>query len=300
MRALWSLALAWALVVLTSTLAHALAAQTWVSGVGDDANLCTRPSPCKTFAAALAKTAARGDIFVLDPAGYGVLTITKPISIVADGFTGGVLAAGLGTIGIVINIPSATAADVVVLRGLDINGVGTGQWGIHIVSAGAVHIESSRIYGFTSDGIRADQPTANSRLFVRDTYVHHTFNGLLVGQTVRASVDGFRSEHNQVGIQGTQSAKIHIRNSVLSINAFGVVANDTTRTMVRSTTLGQNADSGVYVSGPGVVVRLGNNTIAGNTIGMRAPNGGQIISFGNNHVHGNVFEGAPTSTIPPM
>src|SRR3984893_6996007 len=110
-----------ALVVGFSTVAHAQATRTWVSGVGDDANPCSRTAPCKTFAGAISKTASGGEINVLDPGGFGAVTITKPITISSECFEAGVLVSG--TNGIIVNVPNAT--DVVVLRGLDIEGLGT-------------------------------------------------------------------------------------------------------------------------------------------------------------------------------
>src|SRR5438128_8654140 len=105
-----------------SVAAQAQATRTWVSGVGDDANPCSRTAPCKTFAGAISKTASGGEINVLDPGGFGAVTITKPISIIADHVEAGVLVSG--TNGIIVNVPNAT--DFVVLRGLDIEGLGTG------------------------------------------------------------------------------------------------------------------------------------------------------------------------------
>src|SRR5512135_3035454 len=108
--------------------AHAQATRTWVSGVGDDANPCSRTAPCKTFAGAISKTASGGEINVLDPGGFGAVTITKSITISSEGFEAGVLVSG--TNGIVI---SATVSDNVVLRGLDIEGLGTGLDGIKVL-----------------------------------------------------------------------------------------------------------------------------------------------------------------------
>src|SRR3954454_15934642 len=105
--------------------AHAQATRTWVSGVGDDANPCSRTAPCKTFAGAISKTAAAGEINVLDPGGFGAVTITKSISITST-FEAGVLVSG--TNGIIVNLP--TASDRVLLQGLDIEGLGTGINGV--------------------------------------------------------------------------------------------------------------------------------------------------------------------------
>ncbi len=133
-------------VCLIASPAAAQATRTWVSGVGDDANPCSRTAPCKTFAGAISKTAANGEISVLDPGGFGAVTITKSISIVAEGGEGGILAAG--TNGITIN--SATA--VVYIRGLIIEGAGTGLNGVNVVAAKSVLIEDTVIRGFRAAG----------------------------------------------------------------------------------------------------------------------------------------------------
>src|SRR5882724_3384056 len=96
---------------------HAAPAQaqtrTWVSGVGDDLNPCSRTAPCKTFAGAISKTATAGEINCLDPGGFGAVTITKSISIVCEGVTGGIAASF--TNGVTVNVPDGSE---VLLQGL--------------------------------------------------------------------------------------------------------------------------------------------------------------------------------------
>jgi hypothetical protein len=134
------------------TSASAQATRTWVSGVGDDANPCSRTAPCKTFAGAISKTASGGEINCLDPGGFGGVTITKPLSIVCDYTEGGILSAGAGVNGIVINVPLAT--DSVFLSGLDLNGAGNAQNGMRIVSGGVVHVQNSIIRNYrASNGL---------------------------------------------------------------------------------------------------------------------------------------------------
>src|SRR5579871_5640358 len=110
-----------AAMLLIAAPANAQATRTWVSGVGDDANPCSRTAPCKTFAGAISKTQAAGEINVLDPGGFGAVTITKSITIRSDHIEAGVLVSG--TNGIVV---AAGATDSVVLEGLDIDGIGLG------------------------------------------------------------------------------------------------------------------------------------------------------------------------------
>src|SRR5437016_11965092 len=121
-----SISLTLLVICLRPSAAHAQATRTWVSGVGDDANPCSRTAPCKTFAGAISKTAAGGEINCLDPGGYGVVTITKAITINCEGTLGSILSAL--TNGVNVN---AGPTDRVVLRGIEISGVGTGLTGIH-------------------------------------------------------------------------------------------------------------------------------------------------------------------------
>ena len=125
------------------------ATRTWVSGVGDDANPCSRTAPCKTFAGAISKTATTGEINCLDPGGFGTVTITKSITIDCTGTMGGILASL--TNGIVIN--DATWAADVTLRGLDIDGGGTGLKGISFLAGKVVHVENVSVYNFITSCI---------------------------------------------------------------------------------------------------------------------------------------------------
>ncbi len=141
-----------------SSPASAQATRTWVSGVGDDVNPCSRTAPCKTFAGAISKTAAGGEIDCLDPGGFGAVTITKALAIVCDGIGGTVLATG--TNGIVVN---AGDQDRVLLSGLDINGGGTGINGVRVLKAKSVVVRNTLIHGFAtpaSHGISVEGPAA--------------------------------------------------------------------------------------------------------------------------------------------
>src|ERR1700741_495307 len=124
-------------VCLLALPAHAQATRTWVSGVGDDANPCSRTAPCKTFAGAISKTAAFGEINVLDPGGFGNVTITKSITLRSDHVEAGVLASGNN--GIVVNVAST---DVVTLDGLDIVGVANALNGVQIIGSGKITIKN--------------------------------------------------------------------------------------------------------------------------------------------------------------
>src|SRR6185369_11329437 len=113
---------------------HAQNIRTWVSGVGDDVNPCSRTAPCKTFAGAISKTQTGGEICAIDPGGYGSVTITKSITIDGTGFMSGVAANTVN--GIIINITAANdTAKAVRLRGLVIDGYGSGLSGINVIAA---------------------------------------------------------------------------------------------------------------------------------------------------------------------
>ncbi|MDQ3652560.1 MAG: hypothetical protein M3458_20255 [Acidobacteriota bacterium] len=161
-----------------ASLAQAQATRTWVSGVGDDVNPCSRTAPCKTCAGAISKTAAHGEISTLDPGGFGAVTITKSMTI--EGTTGqgyGSILASL-TNGVIVN-DSLTASPntiIVTLRNLSINGAGNGTNGIRFLSGKAVPVENCQIFGFkggTGHGIdmRISATASNAQLTVRDSVI---------------------------------------------------------------------------------------------------------------------------------
>lgn len=151
--------------LLLSGSCFAQATRTWVSGVGDDANPCSRTAPCKTFAGAISKTAASGIIDVLDPGGFGGVTITKAITIESLGNVAGVLVSG--TNAIIIN---AAATDTIVLRGISIDGVNTGLNGVRFIAGGKLIIEDSTIQSFTQYGVDFEPSTA-AQLIMRNVTI---------------------------------------------------------------------------------------------------------------------------------
>jgi hypothetical protein len=152
--------------LLPAAAAQAQATRTWVSGVGDDANPCSRTAPCKTFAGAISKTAGGGSINVLDPGGFGGVTIQKSITISADHVEGGVLVSG--TNGITV---SASVADTVVLEGLDIEGLKTGLHGVNFVSGALLVIERCKIHQFATDGVNAASSTPGATTIINKSFI---------------------------------------------------------------------------------------------------------------------------------
>jgi hypothetical protein len=295
-------ALGAAFLAATASLAHAQATRTWVSGVGDDANPCSRTAPCKTFAGAISKTAAGGEINALDPGGFGAVTITKSISIVGDGTIAGVLASL--TNGIIVN---AGANDVVVLRNLDINGAGNGINGIRFLAGGALYVENCTIYGFTGKGIDA-HPSTTSQLFVTDTIIRNnpgtTGGGIaltpIAPATLVATIERVRMQRNRFGVRAEDGTRVTVRDSVAtgnSTNGYVAFSAGLPATMVVESSLASdNTNNGVSAIGAAATLRLSNVVVTGNGTGLNA-SGGAIESFGNNRVVGNGANGAPTVTV---
>ena len=144
--------------------------RTWVSGVGDDLNACSRTAPCKTLAGAILKTNTGGEITVMDAGGFGSVIISKSITIDGTGVPAGILAAQ--ATGVTIDIPFRRQGDTkraVRIRGLSINGVGNGINGINVIAARNVSVEDCVIDGFTANGINVQAGT----LFVRNTTIRN-------------------------------------------------------------------------------------------------------------------------------
>lgn len=287
--------------------AHSQTTRAWVSGVGDDANPCSRTAPCKTFAGAIAKTADGGEIDALDPGGFGAVTITKSITI--DGGAGqvaGVTASG--TNGIVV---SAGSTDIVTLRNLSIQGlVVTGSGGlngINFLAGNVLHIEHCVIAGFTQNGINI-VPGASAQVFIDDT----------------RSEDNSQNGLNVVGTAG--AVHVNVNNSHFSNNTLnGVFSSDFSNTAVTGGDANGNLQSGYAVIGNMGAAKLSivNSMAANNNAGVTAGGGalaaaarianvalfanpsaglsvavnGTISSFGNNY---NAGAGAPNSTIAPQ
>lgn len=304
------------LFLVAASTANAQATRTWVSGVGDDVNPCSRTAPCKTFAGAISKTATGGEISVLDPGGFGTLTITKSITVDGGGIIGSTLATQVN--GFVINITNAgdTAARVV-LRNLSVNGATTGTNGIRFIAGNELHIENCVIFGFNAaaSGFGIDfNPAGTGYLFVRNTVVRDngtngTGGGIFIrpgaSGAARVTLDGVQMSRNNYGLRTEDRAKVTVRNSIATGNfnngfiAFSAGGGTGSNINLESTVSANNGSNGASANGANAIVRLSNSTITDNDArGLFSVSGGQLISFGNNRLAGNVAgDGAPTSTI---
>ena len=296
-----------ALIVLTlgvSSLANAQATRTWVSGVGDDANPCSRTAPCKTFAGAISKTAASGEISVLDPGGFGVVTITKAITINGDGTLAGILNAG--TTGIIVN---AGVNDVVYIRNVSINGAGTGLNGIRFLAGKALHVENCNIYGQGNNtagnghGIFVNLSATGSGLFVKDTNIKTcAVDGVNVATStgfVAGILEHVRVEGMPTGVVIGNNAFVSVRDSEINLStSIGVsITGSGTPTGSFDNVMINNTPTAINVGATGIM-NLSSSTLENNTTAIVsvAPQA-NLRSSGNNRLLGNTSDGATMTVV---
>ncbi len=276
-------------VVLSAASARAQATRTWVSGVGDDANPCSRTAPCKTFAGAISKTAVGGEIDALDPGGFGAVNIIKAITIDGRGTLASIVASGVN--GITVN---AGATDVVILRGLSLTGVGTGLSAIQFNTGAALHVEDCVMNGFTTAAINFTPPAATpSMLFVKRVSATNNAGGIIVSQAGQAVISKSNFFNDGVGLDVQNTAKATIHDSVFAGNATAGIRTAATAFANMDHGIIAGNLTGVQANG---LVRLSEVMISHNVTGLA---GAMVTSFGNNRVTaGNGTDGAPNSTIP--
>lgn len=279
-----------AFISLPTTSAHAQATRTWVSGVGDDANPCSRTAPCKTFAGAISKTAAGGEIDCLDPGGFGAVTITKAITIDCGPNAGGILAASVN--GVIIN---AGVNDKVVLRNLFIQGTtGTtpGLNGIRWLAGLELELYNVTISGFTTLGLDVSK-TALGVLSVRKSYFSEVPTAIRLATTasnVVASISD--TSFNFVSANGVQAASANafaaINDSVFSAaGGSGAIASASGATVNVSNSTFANCGTGINASVSGAKITANGNTLVDNTVAFNAAAGATFLSGGDNKVSGN-------------
>jgi hypothetical protein len=280
-------------VAFVPTVAQAQATRTWVSGVGDDANPCSRTAPCKTFAGAISKTAASGEISVLDPGGFGAVTITKSITINGDGTLAGILASL--TNGVIVNVLNT---DRVVLRNLSINGAGNGVNGIRFLnSGGKLTVDHCVISGFrstaTSQGI--DVALTNSgQLTVLNSTIIDNANGIRLSTTsgfLLASVENSTIANNtSIGFESL------LGNSFASIRGSAIINNGTdgikataatSQIILDDSAVSFNPTRGLNAATSGARIRISRNTINNNTNSIAIAAGAFVDSSADNYVAGN-------------
>lgn len=271
------------------------AQRVFVAAQGSDANPCTFAAPCRSFQHAHNVVAAGGEIDVLDPGGYGAVTITKAISIQGHGFSG----VSVGSGGTAITI-SAGANDAINLTGLLIEGAGIGQTGIHFTTGKSLTIESCIIRNLTQDGIDFN-PSASSALSVLDSViadigndginVSPTGSGTMTAAFTRIQVQNVgaiaifllgNSSTGTIYANVTDSAAINFGDTGFRADASTAVTH---LTVIRS--LASNGFIGVRASGNLANIRLGQSTVTGTFNAYFAVGGGSISTYGDNNLDDN-------------
>lgn len=263
--------------------ANAQATRTWVSGVGDDVNPCSRTAPCKTFAGAISKTAAGGEIDAIDPGGFGTVTLTKSVTIDGAGTMASILAAG--TNGVNVNDGSTATPNtiVVTLRNLSINGAGTGVNGVNFTFGKIVNIEHCQIFGFTTNGILASTNLGGGRLNIKDTTIFKATTGIRAtstGTDVVLSLDTCRIENNTTaGVTLATNGFASIRDSVINFNGVGVGISGSSNTVNILNSEVSHSTTGLSV-GATTTARISGSAFIQS--GTNFSNSGTIRSHNNN------------------
>src|SRR6185503_12437950 len=243
----------------TVSIAQAQASRTWVSGVGDDANPCSRTAPCKTWAGAISKTAACGEIDALDPGSFGAVTITKSITLDGTGTFASILASLVN--GIIIN---AASTDVVTIRGISINGFCNGINGINILQAKTVNVEDCVIFRFnTGNGITVNE-TNDLNLNVRNTVIRdNTLDGINTvtsgaANKIQVTLDNVRLSGNANGLHARSGSRVTAQNCVFSNNTTNGIFSDAaganfSNVFVKDSQISLNGANGVRAGNAGNV-----------------------------------------------
>lgn len=304
--------------IFAATPAQAQATRTWVSGVGDDANPCSRTAPCKTFAGAISKTADGGEINCLDPAGFGAVTITKSMTIDCTGTFGSILASS--TTGVIIN-----GANIVVnLRGLSINGgppTSPGVNGVRYLQAARVTIDNCVIFNFRGAapngfGVMVNNTSGTGALLnIRNSVIHNNgtaSSGGGVGifpassASARVTLENVSLDFNFRGIDIDTSATtagntVTMTGSTVNFNTENGInvtsGANAAQMMIASTTISNN-QRGVITNGTGAQVRIGSSVIANNGQAVGANGGSSIQSFRDNHIDLNGQNNLPITQVP--
>lgn len=289
--------------------AQGQATRTWVSGVGDDANPCSRTAPCKTFAGAISKTAAGGEISVLDPGGYGALTITKSITIDGQSQIASILpGAGNG-----INI-NAALTDRVHIRNIQINGAGSGAVGIKIFAAANVVIENVDISnirggGANSRGIQIATTAASphiTRVNVINSRIRNISNFGIASEptgtgTVNLTVAGCSIMDNDFSaIDLDRNTKATVTDTIMtnSSGGAGVFAEQgSVEVNIHDSVMSNNAFGVFCGNGGAPIVRIFNSQVVGNTTDGLEIVSGTVESHGNNAIRGNAGNQTPSSIV---
>jgi Right handed beta helix region len=276
--------------------AQAQATRTWVSGVGDDANPCSRTAPCKTFPGAYSKTATGGEIDVIDPGGFGTITIGHSITI--DG-GGGVMASILGSLGPAVTI-NGGASDNIILRNLTLQGISDytspGTTAINFNSGKSLSIEHCVIENWSQYGVFMNT-TTSTRMNIANSEFNHM--GLVaIYSSSSGSINGVNVVNSTVvnagtGVQAHNNASIQVSYSTVANNiGDGLFTDGTTNSSITAENSTITANN-IGVHATNGTIRIGHNSITFNSTGMQSVAPGKINSWMDNRVAGNSVNGVP-------
>lgn len=307
--------------------ASAAGQRSFVSAGGADVGTCTLTAPCRTFAYAIGQTAAKGEVIALDSGGYGVVSITKSITLSAPP---GVYAGISATSGDAVVI-SAIAGNKVTLHGLTVNDQGSALSGIVVAGAALTHVERCVISGFdrgieynvasgsaviVSDstlrdnqlGIDATGSGSSGRLEVVRSYFHGNSQAIQLTNVNRASIVDSHFARNTwaIGADNTAAATEYtslvidrtavVENSNTGVSALGSATALAMVNITNSTVAGNSVGIQASISG---YIRVAGTQITGNTYGIDAFGSGVMATLGTNMLYGNGSNGAFTISLPP-
>ena len=311
------------LAAASATPAAAQATRTWVSGVGDDVNPCSRTAPCKTFAGAISKTAAGGEINCLDPGGFGAVTITKSITIDCTGTFGSILNSAVNGVNVNDSATATPGTINVILRGISINGAGTtpGLNGISFTSGATLLVQDVFIQNQRGGNGMSIRPSGFAQITVINTTITNsgsaTGAAFLVNPTgangsTRVVLDNVRVTRNtnhgvRIDTTGNTSPSgndMTIVNSEIAFNTNGVSINTPPGTSfgiatVIDSSIFSNSSNALQVAGSAnSIIRASGNSITSNGAATSLAGGGTIRSYGDNRTEGN--GAAPAFTAPNL
>jgi hypothetical protein len=274
---------------------QALNTRSFIASTGNDANACTRAAPCRTLQKAHDSTANKGEINVLDPAGYGTLTITKSISIVNDGVGSAGILVPSGGDGITI---TAGANDIINLRGLIIEGASIGNNGVVFNTGASLSIENCVFHNLASNGI-SFAPAFPAKLFVLNTFIGDSSEGINIfaGTAAQVVINRVELHHNGFGISASGSISgvdITVTDSIAANSWSGAgvllssIGSQTPLNIMMTRFTSSNNGSGLNATGAGITVTLTQSTLTANLVaGFNIVSGAIIRSYGDNYINAN-------------
>jgi parallel beta helix pectate lyase-like protein len=298
--------------------------RTFVSAAsGNDANPCSRPQPCRNFAAAIVQTDANGEVVALDSGGYGVVTIAQSVSLVAPkGVHAGITAFS----GTSVTVNAGNTAQVS-LTNLSLHSLG-GATGIDANTVSDLYIDHCAVNGFTTTGILFDPTNSGARLHLSDSTVENGNTGIRVaGPAHRAALDSVQLINNHLGLDADGGGgQVTVRKSIAtgtltttSTGGAGFYSHSPMKLAIEDSVATLH-DYGFYTSGGGIMIvtrcaassntyglaaflagstiYVSDSTIAGNGTGVGLFSSGIVISRDNNTLQANTNSSAFSGTFP--